>query len=221
MIPQPLAELIAKGEGQTLDFKYRIDDAAKIAISLVAFANSDGGKLLIGVKDNGNIVGVTDEEEIYMIESAAQRYSKPEIKFEVTAWEVDKKIVLEVHINPSEQKPHFAKNKNNEWIAYERVNDENHKVNSIITKLWNSAGKPKKQLNYGKNEAAVMEYLRENKEITASKFCKLVKMPRFKAEKLLILLLEWGVLNYENKNGSIVFSLGNPNNPAISSQFLP
>ena len=45
-------QMIEEGE-QTQDFKMRIDDAAKIARTLVAFANTDGGRLLIGVKDNG------------------------------------------------------------------------------------------------------------------------------------------------------------------------
>lgn len=46
-----------------LDFKFEISDSKKIARSLVAFANTDGGRLLIGVKDNGVISGIRSEEE--------------------------------------------------------------------------------------------------------------------------------------------------------------
>ena len=49
---------ISEGEGQQLDFKFAITDSKKIARSMAAFANSDGGVLLIGVKDNGKIVGI-------------------------------------------------------------------------------------------------------------------------------------------------------------------
>ena len=49
------------------DFKYQITDARKIARSISAFANNSGGHLLVGVKDNGSIVGVSSDEEIYMI----------------------------------------------------------------------------------------------------------------------------------------------------------
>ena len=45
--------LIAEGEHQQQDFKFEISDARKIAKTLSAFANTDGGRLLIGVKDNG------------------------------------------------------------------------------------------------------------------------------------------------------------------------
>ena len=54
---------ISEGEHLKQDFKMRIDDAQKIARSLVAFANTSGGRLLIGVKDNGNVCGVRPEEE--------------------------------------------------------------------------------------------------------------------------------------------------------------
>ena len=50
--------LIAEGEHQQQDFKFEISDARKIARTLSAFSNTDGGRLLIGVKDNGKIAGV-------------------------------------------------------------------------------------------------------------------------------------------------------------------
>ena len=52
-----IKNLIAEGEHQQLDFKFEIRDTKKIARSLVAFANTNGGKLLVGVKDNGVITG--------------------------------------------------------------------------------------------------------------------------------------------------------------------
>src|SRR5688500_8011815 len=102
-----LKNLIAEGEGQQLDFKYHISSASKIAKSLVAFANTDGGRLLIGVKDNGKIIGIESEEEIYMIELAAESYCDPPVTIEITDWKSDGKTVLEVYVPPSKEKPHF------------------------------------------------------------------------------------------------------------------
>src|SRR5664280_1035943 len=83
-----IKKLITEGEHQQLDFKFEISDSRKIAKTLVAFANTDGGKLLIGVKDNGNIAGVRTEEEFYMVEAAASMYCKPKVAFEILKWNV-------------------------------------------------------------------------------------------------------------------------------------
>ena len=50
--------LISEGEHVHQDFKFEISDARKIAKSISAFANTEGGRLLVGVKDNGKIAGV-------------------------------------------------------------------------------------------------------------------------------------------------------------------
>src|SRR5438105_10156166 len=110
-----IKHLIAEGEGQQLDFKYHIGSAAKIAKTLVAFANTDGGKLLLGVKDNGNIIGVESEEEFYMVELAAEQFCKPPVGFEVKEWESEGKTVLEVFVPRSAEKPHYAKDENGKW----------------------------------------------------------------------------------------------------------
>lgn len=67
-----LQNLISQGEGKLLDFKFAVNDTRKIAVAICAFANTDGGTLLIGVKDNGKIAGVNAQEEYFMIETAAQ-----------------------------------------------------------------------------------------------------------------------------------------------------
>src|SRR3546814_20954398 len=68
--------LILQGEGEQLDFKNRISNCAKIAKTLVAFANTKGGKLLVGVADDGTIKGVkSEEEETYMLQQEIGRAS--------------------------------------------------------------------------------------------------------------------------------------------------
>ena len=86
--------LIAEGEHQQQDFKFEISDARKIAKTLSAFANTNGGRLLIGVKDNGKIAGVRSEEEKYMIEAAAQLYCVPEVEYSLQTYIVEGRQVL-------------------------------------------------------------------------------------------------------------------------------
>lgn len=117
--------LIAEGEHQQQDFKFEISDARKIAKTLSAFANTDGGRLLIGVKDNGRIAGVRSEEEKYMIEAAAQLYCIPEIDYTLQTYIVEGKQVLVATIEESPHKPVYAKDENGKALAYLRIKDEN------------------------------------------------------------------------------------------------
>ena len=69
-----IRNLIAQGEGEELDFKFAINDSRKIARSIAAFANTKGGTLLIGVRDNGSITGVRSDEELHMVDTAVLLY---------------------------------------------------------------------------------------------------------------------------------------------------
>ena len=117
--------LIAEGEHQQQDFKFEISDARKIAKTLSAFANTDGGKLLIGVKDNGKIAGVRSDEEQYMIEAAAGLYCSPEVNYTMQTYQVEGRSVLVVQIEESDRKPVYAKDETGKYLAYLRIKDEN------------------------------------------------------------------------------------------------
>ncbi|MFZ2420680.1 MAG: ATP-binding protein, partial [Anaerolineae bacterium] len=60
-----LLRMIAEGEGQKQEFKRLIDNQESVAGEIVAFANSDGGVLYIGVEDDGSIVGVADPDVVF------------------------------------------------------------------------------------------------------------------------------------------------------------
>ncbi|MFC1854212.1 RNA-binding domain-containing protein [candidate division CSSED10-310 bacterium] len=56
---------IATGEGQYIEFKRLIDNAESLAGEVIAFANSDGGTLFVGVDDDGSIVGLDNVESVF------------------------------------------------------------------------------------------------------------------------------------------------------------
>ena len=131
-----LQQLIAEGEHQQQDFKFEISDARKIARSLSAFSNTDGGRLLIGVKDNGRIAGVRSEEEIYMIEAAAKLYCRPNVEIGVQTYEVDGKTVLVAEIPKAEQKPVQVQDETGKYLAYVRIADENILATPVHLAVW-------------------------------------------------------------------------------------
>jgi hypothetical protein len=205
--------LIKKGENQELDFKFEISDARKMAKTFSAFANTTGGKLLIGVKDNGKISGVRSEEEAYMAESAAHVFCKPAVRFTIKKWEVEGKSVLEVEIPFSRKRPHFAKDDKGDWIAYVRVGDQNIKASRILVNVWKNEGRRQGVLlNYGKEEEALIEYLRENEKISLSGFIRIAKTNRIRAEKVLVRLITIRVVEVEITDQTIYFKLNRLNN---------
>jgi len=182
-----ISKLIRQGEHQTQDFKYCINDSKKIARSLVAFANTDGGRLLIGVKDNGRIAGVRSDEEYYMVESAAKIYSKPPIEFTTKQHFVDGKTILEVIIEPSEEKPHFARDEEGKWWAYFRKDDENRLATKIMIEVWKRRKSPEGILiNYSEDEKTLLDYLENNEKISVSKYARLAHLSFKKAEQIII-----------------------------------
>lgn len=177
---------IAEGEHQQQDFKFEISDARKIAKSLSAFSNTDGGRLLIGVKDNGKIAGVRSEEEIYMIEAAAKLYCKPQISCDLQVHQVEGRTVLEVVVSPGQQKPYLAKDHDNRWWAYIRVQDENILATPVHIKVWQQAGTPKGSfVHYTESEQLLLDYLNSHDAITLNQYCRLAKITRNKAENTL------------------------------------
>jgi len=200
-----LNRLIEEGEHQQQDFKYCINDSKKIAKSLVAFANTDGGRLLIGVKDNGNIVGISTDEEFYMVESAAKIYSNPSISFSIKEWKSDDKTVLEVNVSPSNKKPHYAKDENGRWIAYTRIDDENVLTHRIQLAVWKKQKSSKGiYFTYSADEKFLIDYLKKNPAITFSKFIHLAHISRKKAEEILSNFVIMQVIKMQtNKEGTI------------------
>src|SRR6056297_1532864 len=183
-------DLIRQGENISLDFKHSITDSKKIARSLVAFANTEGGKLLIGVKDNGKISGIRTDEEYYMIEAAAHLHCLPEMAFETETWNIDGKIVLEVTIEKSPEKIYYAPDNSGKWKAYIRVNDQNLLANKILLNVWKRKKSPKGTLvRYSREEKLILDFLSDHETITISKFKRLAKISKCKAERILINLI--------------------------------
>ena len=186
--------LIAEGEHQQQDFKFEISDARKIAKTFSAFANTDGGKLLIGVKDNGRIAGVRSEEEMYMIESAAQLFCIPEIKYTMQVHHIEKRTVLEVDVKENVVKPVYAKDEYGKLWAYIRIADENILATPVHIRVWKQADSPLGELvEYTEREQFLLDYLNDNEYISFNQYCRKGHVSRFEAKILLSKFIRFGI----------------------------
>lgn len=131
-----IQDLIGEGEHENQDFKFEISDAMKIARTISAFANHSGGRLLIGVKDNGKISGIKSDEEIYMIDQAASMYCRPPQAMKCQVYRVEGKSVLKADIAAADNRPVKAPDNDRKWKAYYRVKDENILASPLHVKAW-------------------------------------------------------------------------------------
>jgi predicted HTH transcriptional regulator len=203
-----LLQMIREGEHQRQDFKFCISDSRKIARSLVAFANTDGGSLLIGVKDNGHIVGVQSEEEYYMVDAAARIYSNPPVPFTARQWRVDGKTVFQVMIEPSPIRPHLAKDENGKWLAYIRYRDENRLASRVMLEVWQKQKLPEGILvKWDDSLKFLLEYLNRYDFITISAFARRACLPYKKAEQLLADFIVIGIVQPYIGENNIFYQL--------------
>lgn len=150
-----IASLIEEGEHERQDFKFAIPDSRKIARSISAFANHSGGRLLIGVKDNGVIAGVRSEEDVYMVEQAASLFCDPPQSVEITPFRVDGGLmVVRVEVAPALRRPVSVREAGGELKAYYRVADENILASPLMVRAWKRRADPGAQAVVSLDDAA-------------------------------------------------------------------
>jgi predicted HTH transcriptional regulator len=208
-----LKKLIEEGENQQLDFKYCVSDSRKIARTLSAFANSDGGRILIGVRDNGSIAGIKSDEEIYMVDTAAHLFCRPEITYTIKQHLTGGKTILEVEVIRGNKRPYQVKDENGKWLSYFRHLDQNLVANKVLLQVWRKEEKKSGVLvKFSKVENSLLDYLEKNGSITLSKFRKIARISSYRAESILANLLIFKVLIMDASDKGFSYEL-NPDEP--------
>jgi len=203
-----LHRLIREGEHEQQDFKFKISDSRKIARTLSAFSNTTGGRLLIGVRDNGQIAGVKDEDDIYMIESASEIFLKPAISLEIFAHQIDGKTVWEIEIPEGKNKPYKVEELDS-MTAYYRDQDENFAANAVLIEVWKQeqANRSKRPVEFSDSERKLIDYLKVYPGISTSKAAKVMAIDRRKTIETLARLIRWEVIDWAQDQGKFEYFL--------------
>ncbi len=182
-----IRNLIAQGENQQLDFKFEISDSRKIARTLAAFANTDGGRLLIGLKDNGVVAGVRSEEEYYMLEAASNMYCRPEVKFQTREWTIDGKLVLEVIVPKSKGIKHKAPHHIDDYTLVVRVHDQNLLADPVLLEFWKKEQDGKAvNIQFSDTEMALLQLLSQANGVSLDEFRVVTGVSRKMAVRILV-----------------------------------
>jgi len=194
--------LVRKGECQTLEFKKKADHPEKIVREMVAFANSGGGQLLIGVEDNGSIAGLKfPEEEKYVMESALNFYVKPEISYNLVIAKTESgKSVLIYTIFDGQEKPYYwlTEKGKGTYRAYVRHNDQCLQASTEMLKILKSVKEVSmKSFSFTVREKKIFVFLEENKWINLTQFARISKIPKWLASKILVQWVLQGILEIQ------------------------
>jgi predicted HTH transcriptional regulator len=203
-----LLELIREGEHENQDFKYKISDSRKIARTISAFSNTSGGRLLIGVRDNGVIAGVKDEDDIYMIENATHIFLSPSVDPEILAHNIDGKVVWEINIPEGNHKPYRVEELD-AMTAYYRDQDENFAANAVLIEVWKQeqANRSKRPVEFSDSERKLIDYLKVYPGISTSKAAKVMAIDRRRTVETLARLIRWEVIDWAQDQGKFEYFL--------------
>ncbi len=214
---QYIQSLIKEGEHQQQDFKYRVADAKKLAKSVSAFANTDGGRLLIGVRDDGNMSGVRDEEEIYMMHQAAYRYCRPQASIKFDTYQVAPhyannggrglRTIVIATVPPSDKRPIHAIDDEGNQRAYIRIADENIVASPVHLAMWREAQNPQgTMMTYTDTVRKLIDAL-QGQRLTLNQLVRRSAIPRHKVITLLARLIRFHIARWEYADQQFWFSI--------------
>lgn len=199
---------IDEGEHQKQDFKYKITDSAKLARTVSAFANTDGGRLLIGVRDDGLLCGVKTEEEIFMVYRAAEDFCHPTPKVNFSTIVAEGRTILVAQVDTSPLRPIRALDEKGKMRAYIRIDDENIVASPVHLRIWKDMSSDKGiWMHFSVNEKEVLASLNSSEGVTLQQIVKKSGVGRYAVVKILSRLIRYDVVRWWFNGHVFLFAL--------------
>jgi hypothetical protein len=187
-----LKELVKRGEGEHVEFKLKSNHPEKIVREIVAFANSGGGKLFVGVGDDKSIKGLKDaEEDEYTLSRAIDKYIFPKIAYKHEKIPITHdRDVLVLTIPKSIDKPHYVVDDTGVRQAYIRVEDKSIQASREMKEIMRRGrGDRDIRFQYGEKEEKLMKLLDEKESVTVDLFAAFAGIPRKIASNTLVVMV--------------------------------
>lgn len=197
-----LHNLVQMGETAFVEFKQKVASPEKLAREIAAFANCDGGMILIGVGDRGELIGLeTYLEEEFWLQKAAAEECIPPVNITVELFQHGQRDILIVKVPEAEQKPVYVKGHKRRKV-YVRVQDASVEASDeYIEVLKQGSSAEGVTFEYGEKEQILFRYLKEYSEITVKEFSNIAYINTYRASKILINLVSAGVLDLFERDG--------------------
>ncbi len=201
--------LIRGGESQYVEFKKKANHPEKIIREVVAFANTNGGHLFVGVSDDGNIAGLKyPEDEEFVLTKAIEELCRPAIDFKVDFVKVrDGVEILHYRIKESDQKPHFAflNKKHRYGKAFVRSADHSIQASYEVRQILKRRERVHPPIVFEEKTKELFKYFENHPSITLSEYRQLSGLNKKLASNKLIHLALSGALKITPKEGGDIF----------------
>jgi predicted HTH transcriptional regulator len=214
-----LRAIIELGETDTVEFKRKFSGFEKIAKEMIALANTRGGFILVGVDDDGRIVGVDSEKsEIDLLTSSAEFYSDPPIETDIEVVEIEGVDVIVVRIPESRTKPHqliYSPSESNgthdprDTRVYIRQGEKSVMASKEVVRVLaaSQVDAPPLVLEIGDIERALFNHLERNERITLREFRHIVNISERRASRSLVRLVRAGLIRLFTDQGEDYYTL--------------
>ncbi len=115
------------GEGKNVEFKREIPkNHEKFLKDIIAFSNSTGGKVILGVEDETcTVFGIGDQSPFKLSDSISNMVfdaCTPQIDSDISIKTIEDKTVLEIDVAPGKFRPYYLKSQGKKTSAYIRIN---------------------------------------------------------------------------------------------------
>lgn len=202
-----ITEIMYEGEHQTLGFKPEIDDQKKIAQLFSAFSNTDGGRLLVGVRHNLKIIGCDPEQEILLAKAAAELYCQPPITLEHQIHVEGYRKVLEIFIPKSTGKKVMAYDDQDNLKYYFRNFEQTRTVGKILYRVWKQNESPQvKSKSLGEVEKQLLSEI-SHEGLSLSQLYKFSELDKRVIDHWLVMFICWNLVKIAYTPTSTLYKL--------------
>jgi predicted HTH transcriptional regulator len=198
-----IKSLVKKGESERLEFKLKTTHPMRILNELVAFANTKGGLLIIGVSDEDfSILGVKhSEEDVFLMQKLIADHIYPELKYDIKKVPVSKKrdLIL-LDIPKGDQMPYYVNEKpgDRNGIAFVRLKDQSIKAGKILRMMMNDKFKDKpNSIRIAGDIEIIFSLMKSKERVSFEEIQNAIGKSRRITELLLLKILRMDLIGFD------------------------
>ncbi|MBN1636346.1 MAG: ATP-binding protein [Deltaproteobacteria bacterium] len=189
-----LLKSIKNGESTTIEFKLRLSSVEKMAKEICAFANTKGGKIITGVDDTGNVIGVDSYEETETVFIEAINLLEPRPEIRISRHRLDGRLIVVGLVSRGEKKPYRVFLNSGDSSVYIRLGSTIHPLTRKQIKQLGREDQVRKKIRITQLQQVMLDDISKNKSITISELAHRHNLSVARTSCLLVPMLRSGMI---------------------------